>query len=206
MRTVNITIIGAGNIGGTLARKWAAKSHRITLGVRDPGKSEVARLLGELGPDARAALVSNAAHGADAVLFAVPGGSMLETIASVGDALDGKVVIDATNNIGGGAFNSVAALTSAAPRAHIYRAFNTYGWENFETPVFGGTAADLFYAGPDGDPRNVAEQLISEVGLRPVWLGGLDKAGLVDSLLPLWFTLSSERGLGRHFAFKILRT
>ena len=84
----------------------------------------------------------------------------------MGHALDTKVVFDATNNIGGSTFNSIAALTSAAPRAHIYRAFNTYGWENFETPVFGGTAADLFYAGPDGDPRNVAEQLISEVGLR----------------------------------------
>jgi predicted dinucleotide-binding enzyme len=129
---------------------------------------------------------------------------MLETVTSIGDALDGKVVFDATNNIGVSTFNSVAVLTSAAPRAYIYRAFNTYGWENFETPVFAGTAADLFYAGPDGEARSVAEQLISEVGLRPVWLGGLDKAGLVDSLLPLWFTLSSERGLGRHFALKIL--
>jgi predicted dinucleotide-binding enzyme len=205
MRTVNITIIGAGNIGGTLARKWA-RDHRVTLGVRDPHKSEVEHLLAELGTAARATLISDAVDGADAVLFAVPGKSMQETVASMGHALDTKVVFDATNNIGGNTFNSVAALTSAAPRAHIYRAFNTYGWENFETPVFGGTAADLFYAGPDGDPRNVAEQLISEVGLRPVWLGGLDKAGLVDSLLPLWFTLSSERGLGRHFAFKILRT
>jgi predicted dinucleotide-binding enzyme len=204
MRTVNITIIGASNIGGTLARKWA-KDHRVTLGVRDPHKSEVEHLLAELGTAAQATLISDAVDGADAVLFAVPGRSIQETVASMGHALDTKVVFDATNNIGGSTFNSIAALTSAAPRAHIYRAFNTYGWENFETPVFGGTAADLFYAGPDGDPRNVAEQLISEVGLRPVWLGGLDKAGLVDSLLPLWFTLSSERGLGRHFALKILR-
>jgi predicted dinucleotide-binding enzyme len=198
--------MGAGNIGGTLARKWAARDHHITLGVRNPHKSEVEQLLAELGPAARATLISDAANGADTVLFAVPGRSMHETVASMGDTLDEQVVFDATNNIGSSTFNSVAALTSAAPRAHIYRAFNTYGWENFETPVFGGTAADLIYAGPDGDARRVAEQLISEIGLQPVWLGGLDKAGLVDSLLPLWFTLSSERGLGRHFAFKILRT
>ena len=203
---MDITIIGAGNIGGTLARKWAAKDHRVTLGVRDPHKREVERLLGELGASARATLVLEAVSGADVVLFAVPGGSMHETVASMGDALNGKVVIDATNNIGGSTFNSVDALSSAAPRADIYRAFNTYGWENFESPVFDGTAADLLYAGPDGDSRDVAEQLISEVGLRPVWLGGLDKASLVDCLLPLWFTLSSERGLGRHFAFKILST
>src|SRR5690348_788113 len=94
---MEITIVGAGNIGGTLARKWAASGHRITLGVRDPRKPEVQRLLEELGPSARATAVSEAVRGADAVLFAVPGRSMAETIASIGDALDGSVVIDATN-------------------------------------------------------------------------------------------------------------
>jgi predicted dinucleotide-binding enzyme len=203
---MDITIVGAGNIGGTLARKWASRDHRITLAVRDPRKPEVQRLLNELGPTARATAVSEAVQAADAVLFAVPGRSMPETIASIGDALDGRVIIDATNNIGAGSFNSVAALTTAAPHAHVYRAFNIYGWENFEAPVFDGTAADLFYAGPDTDARTITERLISDVGLRPVWLGGLDKAGIVDSLLPLWFTLANERGLGRHFALKILGT
>jgi predicted dinucleotide-binding enzyme len=201
---MRVAVIGAGNIGGTLARKWAARGHQVTLGVRDPQKPEVQQVLAELGPDARATSVSDGARGADAVVFAVPGRSMAETVASMGDALDGKVVIDATNNIGASSFNSMAVISSAAPRAHVYRAFNIYGWENFQTPVFDGTAADLFYAGPDGDARKLAEQLISDVGLRPVRLGGSDKAALVDSLLPLWFTLSSECGLGRHFAFKIL--
>jgi predicted dinucleotide-binding enzyme len=174
--------------------------------VRDPQKPEVQQVLAELGPDARATSVSDAARGADAVVFAVPGRSMAETVASIGDALDGKVVIDATNNIGAGSFNSMAAIGSAAPGAHVYRAFNIYGWENFQAPVFDGIAADLFYAGPEGEARTLAEQLIADVGLRPVRLGGPDKAALVDSLLPLWFTLSSEGGLGRHFAFKILGT
>jgi predicted dinucleotide-binding enzyme len=201
---MDIAIIGAGNIGGTLGRKWAASGHRITFGVRDPHKSEVERLVADLGPDAGAMLIADAVARGEVVLFAIPGRIMAETVSALDGAIDGKVVFDATNNIGAGAFNSISALSSVAPRAHIYRAFNTYGWENFETPVFGGTAADLLYAGPDGEPRNVAERLISEVGLRPVWLGGLDRAGLVDSLLPVWFTLSSERGFGRHFAFKIL--
>ena len=203
---MDISIIGAGKIGGTLARKWAIKGHRITLGVRDPQRDEVKRMLAELGPDARAELIINAAHRGEAVLFAIPGRSMPETVSSIGNELAGKVVFDATNNVGATSFNSVAALTASAPTANVYRAFNTYGWENFENPVYNGVPADLFFAGPDGDARGVAEGLISDVGLRPVWLGGLDKVGLVDSLLPLWFTLSSERGWGRHFAFKLLNT
>ena len=201
---MHIAIIGAGNIGGTLARKWAATGHQLTLGVRDPNKPEVQQLLAELGAGARATGIADAVQGAEAVVFAVPGRSMADTVASIGDALDGKVVIDATNNVGGSVFNSVGTINSVAPRAQVYRAFNTYGWENFAAPVFDGLAADLFYAGPDGDARAVAEQLISDVGLRPVRLGGPDKVGLVDSILPLWFTLSSEVGLGRHFAFKVL--
>jgi predicted dinucleotide-binding enzyme len=201
---VEIAVIGAGHIGGTLARKWAKKGHRVTLGVRDPSKTEVEQLLTEMGSGARATSVADAIGGAEAVLFAVPGRSMSETVSSIGYTLNGKVVIDATNNIGAGSFNSVATLTSAAPQAHVYRAFNIYGWENFEKPDFDGTPADLFFAGPDGNPRSVAEQLISDVGLRPIWLGGVDKAGVVDGLLPLWFTLSSERGLGRHLALKLL--
>ncbi len=32
---MNIAIIGSGNIGGTLAEKWAKKGHHIFVGLRD---------------------------------------------------------------------------------------------------------------------------------------------------------------------------
>lgn len=202
---MKIAVIGSGNIGGTLARKWAAAGHQVTLGVRDPAKADVQQLVQELGAGARATSIAESVSDADAVLFAVPGGSMAQAVPAIGQALNGKVVIDATNNIGAAAFNSVSTISSAAPSAHVYRAFNIYGWENFANPTYGGgMAADLFYCGPDGAPQSTTEQLIRDVGLRPVRLGGPDKAGLVDSLLPLWFTLSSEGKRGRHFALKIL--
>src|SRR6266700_4191576 len=72
----------------------------------------------------------------------------------------------------------------------INRAFNTYGWENFADPLYQGVPGDLFYSGPAGSSQTVVEQLISEVGLRPVRVGDADQADLVDSLLPFWFTLA----------------
>jgi 8-hydroxy-5-deazaflavin:NADPH oxidoreductase len=201
---MNLAVIGSGNIGGTLARKWAAAGHRVTLGVRDPQKAEVQRLVQELGPHARATSVQDAVADAEAVLFAVPGGSMAQAVPSLAASLDGKVVIDATNNLSGPVLHSVETITRAAPGAHVYRAFNIYGWENFADPTYDGVPADLFYAGPEGAPQQTAERLIADVGLRPMRLGGLDKVGVVDSLLPLWFTLSADRKLGRHFGFKVL--
>ena len=114
---MHIAVIGAGNIGGTLARKCAATGHQLTLGLRDPDKPEVRRLLEELGPEARATAIPDAVHDADAVVFAIPGRAMAATIASVGPALDGKTVIDATNNIGASVLNSVEVITAAAPNA-----------------------------------------------------------------------------------------
>lgn len=201
---MNIAVIGSGNIGGTLAKKWAAAGHEVRLGVRDPSKAEVQDLVRALGASARATTVVKAISGADAVLFAIPGGAMAETLASVGSALEGKLVFDATNNIGAPTLNSVAPIAGAAPSASVYRAFNIYGFENFAEPVLGGTQADLFFAGPDGPSRKRAEQLIADVGLNPVWLGGPDHAELVDHFMRVWFAFVFEQKKGRRLAFKLL--
>jgi predicted dinucleotide-binding enzyme len=201
---MNIAVIGGGKVGGALARKWGAAGHQVTVGARNPAKPEVQELLREIGGPAKATSVADAVADADVVLFAVPGGAMAEAVAALGTALDGKVVIDATNNLGGGAIDSVATIAAVAPGASVFRAFNTLGWENFAQPTFGGVSADLFYAGPAGDAQATVEQLIADVALRPIRVGGADKLPLLDSLLRLWFALASEQGMGRHLAFKVL--
>ncbi|MBK7084480.1 MAG: NAD(P)-binding domain-containing protein [Flavobacteriales bacterium] len=49
---MTITIIGAGNIGGTLAEKWKAAGHSILIGARNPSDEET--LKWAAGSDARA--------------------------------------------------------------------------------------------------------------------------------------------------------
>ncbi|HEX2619699.1 MAG TPA: hypothetical protein VHL11_06120, partial [Phototrophicaceae bacterium] len=120
------------------------------------------------------------------------------------DALNGKMLIDTTNKIGSSPINSLGTLTAHAPQSSIYRAFNMYGWENFENPVFGQLHADLFYCGTDTMARSSVEQLISDVGLHPVYLGGVDQAGLLDDLLKLWFALANGQKMGRQLTFKVL--
>ena len=135
-------------------------------------------------------------------MLAVPGAAAKDVLASLGAALAGKVVIDATNDVQG--TGSLHALEELTDGAHPVRAFNTLGWENFADPVFDGVTADLFYAAEEGRAQEVADRLIADVGLRPVWLGGVDTFDLVDSLTRLWFTLAFQRKLGRRLAFKML--
>ncbi|HEV2580171.1 MAG TPA: hypothetical protein VGT44_04900, partial [Ktedonobacteraceae bacterium] len=140
----------------------------------------------------------------DVVLMAIPGATMDATIAQYAAQLDGKILIDAANNMGASTPNSFAPLQQYTPRARIYRAFNIYGWENFANSEFEGGPPDLFYCGTDGEARATVEQLISDIGLHPLYLGGVEQVGVVDSLLRLWFSLAVGQRKGRHLTFKVL--
>lgn len=205
MTSLRVAVLGAGNIGGTLGRKWIADGHQVRFGVTDPASEKANALRAQLGGAAHIGTVAEALADAEVVLLAIPGNAMEATIQANAAALDGKILIDAANRLGGGGpANSLTSFQAHTPHANVYRAFNTLGWENFAEPVIGGIQADLFYAGPDGEPRATVEQLISDVGLRPIYVGGTDQFGLVDSVLALWFQLARGRNIGRRLAFKVL--
>jgi hypothetical protein len=197
-----IAVLGAGNIGATLARKWTAAGHHVTLASRNPDTPALRDLADGIG--AHRAAHADAVRDAEVVLLALPGDAVAAVAAALGDALDGKIVIDATNNLGAAELNSIATITRRAPGAVPVRAFNSLGWENFADPDFDGTTADLLWCGPEGNAGALVERLIADVGLRPVRIGGLDQLRIVDMLASLWFALALGQGHGRHLAFKVL--
>ena len=199
---MRIAVLGAKSVGGVLARKWAQPGNEITLGVRTVDNPETQALAHELG--AAVETVAAAIACGEVVVFAIPGQAMGETIQAHAAALNGKIVIDAANRMGGGAMNSAADFAAHAPGAQVYRAFNSLGWENFENPLFGDIQADLLYCGPAGAGQGVVEGLIRDVGLRPVRVGDLSQVGLVDAIGSLWFALAFGQRMGRHLAFKVL--
>jgi len=69
---MKIAVLGAGRIGGTLAKKWATAGHTIRLGVRNAHKPEVQELLKTLGTNASASSIAEAISFGDVVLFAIP--------------------------------------------------------------------------------------------------------------------------------------
>lgn len=204
MTALHIAVLGAGNIGSTLGRKWLAAGHEVVFGVTDPGSPRAEALRGEVGQSAAISGAEQALDGAEVVVLAIPGKAVEELLQANAGRLDGKIIVDATNRMGGGPMNSVAALSGAAPTAHVYRAFNSLGWENFADPVLGGLQADLFYAGPDDPTRPTMERLIGDVGLRPVYVGGPEQVVVVDAVASLWFALALGQRKGRRLAFKML--
>ena len=206
---MKISIIGAGNIGSTLAKKWAQADNQVSFGVRNPSdpKFDDLRPLGQVCP------VAEAVASAEVLLLSLPGTAVAEFAAQFGAALDDKLVIDATNNTSAlwvrsadmypVGLNNLAVLGEKAPGAHLVRAFSTLGWENFAEPSLGGQPIDLFYCGEPGS-QAAADQLISEIGLRPICLGGLDTVDLVDNLTRLWLRLVFTHKRSRRLAFKLV--
>lgn len=182
---MKISIIGAGNIGGTLGKKWADKSHNVTFGVRNPADPKHA----DITTIGAVTSIAKSLTGAEVILLSLPGSAVANFAAQFGASLNGKIVIDATNNPG-------------AP--DFVRAFSTLGGENFATPKIDNTQIDLFYCGHAAS-RAISDQLIADVGLRPVYVGDLNAVDLVDGMTRLWFALAFGQGKGRRIAFKLLQ-
>jgi 8-hydroxy-5-deazaflavin:NADPH oxidoreductase len=200
---MRIGILGAGNIGGTLGGKWMKAGHQVCFGVREAHSPKTFAAL-EQAPGAKAVDVSTAILESELILFSLPWKIVPETAQANAAALNGKLLIDATNNFAGPVINNLQVLQDAAPEAKIYRAFNSLGWEVFAKPVIGGQTADMFYSGPDGEPRSQIHKLLEEIGVSPIWVGDNDRIQLVDNMGALWMNMVFQRGWKRQSAFRML--
>ncbi|HEY2580147.1 MAG TPA: NAD(P)-binding domain-containing protein [Streptosporangiaceae bacterium] len=191
---MDVAIVGTGFIGGILGRALAGAGHTVTFGSRSPESDQVAE-----GTSARVASVGDALGSADTVILALPGVAVAPLAAEHGGALAGKLVIDATNQMGQPVPNSRASLPASVRYA---RAFNTVGGENMADPVFAGVRADMFFSAPEADQQTVAA-VVEGVGLRPVYVGA-DREALIDALFQLWIALAIGQGRGRRLALRLL--
>ena len=202
---MKIAILGAGNIGGTLGKKWAAAGHEVIFGVRDSQSPKTRAAVENSGGKTRAVSVEEAVHFGEVVLISVPWGTVPEVVAANAAGLGHKIIIDSTNHFAGPVINNLKCIQDNVPSAIIFRAFNSLGWEIFAEPQIGQVQADMFYCGPDGAPRLAVERLIAEVGVRPIWVGGNERVEAVDHVGSLWVALVSQRGWQRRrIAFKLL--
>jgi hypothetical protein len=111
----------------------------------------------------------------------------------------GRLVVDATNQMGGPVSNSRSSLPAGVRYA---RAFNTLGGENIADPVFAEGRADMFFSAPESD-RGIVEEVIRGVGLRPIYVGA-DREDLIDALFQLWIALAVGQRRGRRLALRLL--
>ena len=74
---LSIAVLGAGNIGGILGKKWSDAGHQVRFGVRDTTGKHAQVLRTELGNRAAIGTLGDVLRGKlDVVLIALPGGAV----------------------------------------------------------------------------------------------------------------------------------
>jgi predicted dinucleotide-binding enzyme len=182
---MRIGIIGAGRIGGNCATQFAKGGHEVKLSGRDPAKLEP--LAAEIGDVASVGSPAEAAEFGEVVVIAVPWDSFDDAVASVG-SLDGKIVIDTTNQYGSSempAEGETGASFHAArvPGARYTKSFNTLTAAFQAEAAFRPEADRIvqWVCGDDEEAKTVVMGLIADAGYAPVDVGSNAEAAVIDA-------------------------
>jgi 8-hydroxy-5-deazaflavin:NADPH oxidoreductase len=208
---MNIGIIGSGNVGGTLGRRWAALGHKVIFSSRNPTSDAMRQLVRDAGPNASPASVAEAVNASDLLLLATPWNTTRQAVEAAGD-LSGKVVIDATNPLHadlsglelGTDISGAESIAKWASGASVVKAFNTVGAPVMANAVFNGRGATLFYCGDDAAAKKAVHQLAVELGFDARDAGPLRQARLLEPFALLWISLAFNQRYGFEFGFSIL--
>jgi predicted dinucleotide-binding enzyme len=182
---MKIGIIGAGKIGATVAQLFVKAGHAVAIS-NSRGPETLKELVKQLGDNAIALSINDAAAFGDIVLLAVPWISP-EALPDQ-DTVEGKIVIDAMNpyKAGGGLFDLGKSTSSEEtakklPGATIVKAFNTKYFKHLEE----GGRTDLplqerkaiFMAGDSVEAKAKVSRLIEEIGFAAIDTGNLHDGG-----------------------------
>lgn len=203
---MHIAIIGTGNVGGTLAKRFADVGHTIYLGVRDTQNFKGKEL--ENGSTITAHKVAEAVQNAEVVIVAVPAQAVPDAAKELGDVAQ-KVIIDTSNTVmvkPDGFENGFEALLALTNTKNIVKGFNTTGAENMANPMMKNIRIDMFVAGDSQKGKDIVTQLAKEIGFEEVYdFGGNDKVALLEKFATAWINLAIIQKYGRDIAFKVLK-
>lgn len=181
---MRLGIIGAGHIGGNIARRAALAGYDVTMSfARD--RSGLTALAAEIG--GAAGEPADAAR-ADLVVLSVPWGVIDEALAQAG-SLRGRIVIDTTNQFGRGGAIDLNGRTAARynadrmPGAAYSKCFNTLtaGFQASAATRTGDERVVQWIAGEDADARAAVAELVEGAGYVPIDLASIDGCTVMEA-------------------------
>jgi 8-hydroxy-5-deazaflavin:NADPH oxidoreductase len=188
-----IGLIGAGNIGGQIARLAVANGHDVVIS-NSRGPETLTALVAELGPHARAATVTEAATAGDIVVVTIP----LQQYRTVPvEPLAGKVVIDTNNyyphrdgrfpELDNESTTTSELLQAHLPTSKVVKAFNHIYAAQLTTdgrPAGTKDRRALVIAGDDAGAKATVSRLLDEFGFDVVDAGPLKEGWRIQRDTP----------------------
>ncbi|HJQ88025.1 MAG TPA: NAD(P)-binding domain-containing protein [Propionibacteriaceae bacterium] len=209
---MQLAILGTGAVGRALGMAFSSAGHDVVIGTRDPERTRQREEWAGID------LVLAAYEDLDGDVFinATDGRGSLPALEAVGDALDGKVVIDTSNALDfsqgfppslfiSNTDSLAEQLQREFPEVRLVKMFNTMNNTVMVNPQGLGDDSTIFVAGNDPAARQAAASLAADLGWTDVFdLGDLTAARGLEMYLPLWVRIFSL--LGRpDFNIKVVR-
>ena len=204
---MNIGVIGAGKIGGTVGVLWAKAGHLVRFGTRH--QESLGPLIAEAGPNALAGSPEEAARFGEVVFCSVPYGAWPSLAPALAPLVSGKAVLDSANPYPGrdGDFARAAIAAgegSGVPvarllaGARLVRAFNSVYFKTLQTEAHrAGERVGIPLSGDDAAALDVAARLVRDAGFEPVVVGPLARARSFDPGTPVYNTGMNGAELAR---------
>ena len=208
---MNVTIVGAGNMGRGIGSRVVAGGHQVEIVGRDPAKAQ--QLANDLGGSATA-LDPGAPFGGEVVVFAVYYPGIKDALRQYADQLAGKVVVDITNPVNTQTWDSLATApgSSSAEETQqlvpegtaVVKAFNTTFAGTLVAGEVAGHSLDVLIAGDDDDAKATVATLARDGGLNPIDVGPQKRARELEALGLLHMGLQGTLGTGFASTVKVI--
>jgi 8-hydroxy-5-deazaflavin:NADPH oxidoreductase len=208
---MSIGIVGAGNMGRSIATQLGKADERVLLADRDPAKAE--GVVAEIGAsDGVGAAEIDDALASDVVVLALWYPVTIEFAGDHAAELEGKIVVDISNPLDDSwtrlatdpSTSSAELLADRLPQSGIVKAFNTTHAPALLDGQVDQAPLDVLLASDDGDAKSRVSELVRAAGLRPVDAGALDNARLLERLTAFQVELSQRYDLDFRLTFKLL--
>jgi predicted dinucleotide-binding enzyme len=184
-----IAVIGKGNVGGALGRGLERAGYEVRLIGNDPARARETATWGDI------------------IVLAVPYPALDSVLKELGNAVNGKVVVDVINPLTTDYQPALGFMTSAAeeiqrkaPGAKVVKAFNTVFAQHMDTGEANGTPLALFAASDDAAAKTQVLTLSREIGFDAIDAGPLQNARSLEALgffnIQLGFGLQMGPGIG----------
>jgi predicted dinucleotide-binding enzyme len=209
-----IGVLGSGQVGQVLADGFLGLGDEVMRGSRSPEK--LASWKSGAGAKASTGTFIETARFAEVAVLVVKGTGAESCIAECGDALDGKIVLDATNPIADGPPEGgvvryftgpndslLERLQKKAPKARFVKCFSSVGSALMVHPKLSARPS-MFICGDDGAAKEAARSILARFGWDTEDMGKVEAARAIEPLCMLWCIPGFLRNDWVH-AFKMIR-
>jgi predicted dinucleotide-binding enzyme len=210
---MNVTIIGAGNMGRGIGTRAVAGGHSVTFVDANPETAQTVaaevKKAAKNGVQVSASSIGDVQLG-DVVVLALWYGTNIEVAKQLGEKLAGKVVVDIANPLNS-TYDGLATAPdsssaedvakAAASSAKVVKAFNSTYAGTLLAGQVDGKPLDVFIAGDDADAKAKVAQIVKDGGLRPVDTGPLSRARQIEGMQ--FLHIVAQGGLGTNWASTI---